>query len=342
MSFVDLSKQPMLPIHFLLLFLPLFSPSDASVSMNDNDRATAFMFHHMISDAAQMQATRYDSLGARDGVYFGTISNMYRSITRSPVRITNIHAPIIRHKGLYDAIKGRRTFRPTIIYNKLVSFYAWLPHVPGAVHIAMTYEAWLLIGMLVLFNPKFVQLYGTLTFEELRMNNGMPLVEYPKNVAPRINTVFQSNLFPDMYSTIITVLNFMAVYWPNSKAFFASFRWYFVNSRIEIIAIPGDMKSMLHPFALLHPDIPIAIKETEGGVHDAVLMHPEAAKSLVTMVIAREGDEVALLHLTPNSRTHPTAAEFFNANAHKLIDKHFSITFKLGMHLLADFKGISH
>lgn len=334
------NHHQMLLIYLLcFVFSTLIGTSDASISPNNLHRSTMYMFYQLAGDTAQTHSMKFEKPKVREKVYFGVIANMYHRVISPTVKLTSIKPPVLSHKGLYKAIRERYTFRPVVLYNKSVSFYAWLPHLPGATHISMTSNEFYMVIVIVSGNPIFNELRGTLIFDELARDERTNLVEYPKTLVPRIDGRYRSNIFIEMFSTIIMILNFMSVAWPDPKTLHANFRWYFMNSRVEFVTAPNDLELTLQPFALIpHPDTPIAFKQNEYGICDAVMMHPEAANSLHTMVISREENTVALLHLTPTSRIHPHAVKFFNGNSHKLVGEHFSMDFKLEMRLLSEFR----
>lgn len=305
-----------------------------------------YMFYQMATDAAQLHSMKFDSPRVREKVYLNTIQNTYRHSTSSPVQVTTIPAPVLSHKGLYDAIMKRYTFRPIILYNNRVSFYAWLPLVPGATHISMSSQAFDMIVMIVSGNPKFQGLSQTIAFDEPwhghEEDDESHLINYPKTVIPRINSAYRSNIFlTDIFSTIVMILNFMSIRCPNPKKFRNAFLWYFVNSRIEIVTLPKDMVSATRPFNLiLDPDTPVAFKQTEHGICDAVMMNPDAVNSVCTLVISRAKDTIALLHLTAHSFAHQHGVDFFNENVHELVDQHLSMNFRLDMQLLSEFGNV--
>lgn len=298
-----------------------------------------YMFHQMVSDTAREQSMRFESPEIGEKVYFGTIVKMYQNIISPAITVIRIQSPVVSHKGLYKAIKERYTFRPILLPNKMVSFYAWLPHVSGATIISMPSCAFYTIIILVSNNPDFKELGNIFTFHELTNLDETNLVEYPKALVPQIDSGYGSNIFSEIFSTTIMILNFMAVISSTPKAFYDNFQSYFMNSRIEFVTIPKDLEFTVKPFNLIpDADSPIGFKQNDDGVCDAVMMHPDAVKILYTMVISHEGNTVALLHFTPKSRVHPKAVQLFNENAYKLIGKYLSVHFKLKMQLLSEFR----
>ena len=214
-----------------LIYIPfalstLITTSYASVSMNEHHRYVMYAFYQAASDTAREKSMGFESPRVVEKVYFDTIASMYKSIASPAVTVTGIRSPVISHRELYKAISQRYTFRPIVLPNKMVALYAWLPHVPGAAHILMPSAAFYLILLLVSGNPKFEELCKSFVLQELRNANETSLVKYPKTLVPQINSKYRSNLFSEIFSTTVMLLNFMAVCHPTPKAFYDNFKGY--------------------------------------------------------------------------------------------------------------------